>query len=227
MVNIYRYGWAESHHRDLFDFVSRLMKNLETKNNKFAEIYEIDYPLRYHERGMYSLFSISLAPMTNVILSEIPVGRRSTGEDEVGESKGRADLWCHLNDMDIIIELKRVAVGLKGENQANHKKLQSEWLALQGQYESAQEHLAEWVSGYQLGILVVFPWAQDVEVIKKWSHKDGEKFVGNIHNALGRRCKFIAKIPIPKKFRTMEVGGGNKDEFTPFVLVAGMFDKIK
>jgi|GEM_PF-5465882 len=228
MSKVEYFKWRNDHHVTLRNFIERLVSQISRRNTAYARSYRSkDYPLRYNERSMYSLFSSSVSTMTDVMLSELSVGRRSGGSKAVDDepANGRADLWCHLEGNDVVIELKRVAVGLRNEGQEDIVMVQNAWRTLCLQLENTRDSLAEWAEGFQVGLLVVFPWSQDRAYFDKWEKMKVGQFKDRVRANLDPECKFTAIIPIPKTHQIIDVGN-DRDEFTPFVMIAGIFSKI-
>jgi hypothetical protein len=179
------------------------MTRLERRNRAFAITYtnEIDYPFRYHERGLYAIFSASIASMTNIYLSELPVMRHSTVGDDLNSGNGRADFWCHYRNNDIVIELKRVPIGLRNAGAAGMNRIQAAWDSLGIQADNALSGLCEWADGYQLGLLTIIPYSLDHSIMEQSVRDLYSSFSRTILDLLGSDCKFIVKINIPKTHR--------------------------
>lgn len=227
MSKIEYFKWRDDHHTALREFIERLMAQISRRNAAYAKTYHSkDYPLRYNERSMYSLLSSSVSSMTDVMLSELSVGRRFGGsEADEKSANGRADLWCHFDGNDIVIELKRTTVGLRNEGQEDITKVRDAWWTLCHQLENTRDSLKEWAEGFQVGLLVVFPWTQDRAYFEKWKRAKGAQFKERVRANLEPECRFSATIPIPKTHQIIAVGS-DRDEFTPFVLIVGTFSKI-
>lgn len=119
-----------------------------------------DYPFRYDERRMASLYIAAVDKITPVHLSEYPVRRlrpRSDKQKSKEYSNGgtRVDLWCHYNNVDILLEFKR-SYGSPDSIEDNNRILLA-WRTLKQQLQNIKDDLDVWSNDYiRIGILTVF-----------------------------------------------------------------------
>ena len=122
------------------------------------EEYQIDYPLMYKERGLYSLFAASLVKNSQATISEMPYRRtRSKSKKKLETSSGRIDFWNWYNDTLYVIELKRVSVS--PDYLVGTRKISNAWDELEEQIESAKKYNEEIEKDDSLnciGILLVY-----------------------------------------------------------------------
>jgi hypothetical protein len=124
-----------------------------------------EHPLAYRERLMYALLSSAAVSISPIALSEMPSDRhyKKTSGHTRKAYQGRIDLWTHLveNNVDIILELKRVKVGAYNTpKKAIPKNIQRAWSSVVGQTDSLTKACISDVDlskrTISIGILVIF-----------------------------------------------------------------------
>ncbi len=119
-----------------------------------------DYPFRYDERRMASLYVAAIDKITPVHLSEYPVRRLRACSDKRKSKKysnggTRVDVWCRYKDVDILLELKR-SYGSPTLIPRNNRILKA-WEVLGQQLKDIENDVQSWSDNYlRVGILTVF-----------------------------------------------------------------------
>lgn len=173
------------------DFLTELIKGMcEGSILYFDKYHHIDpwHPLTFNERCMYTLLSTSAAKISPVIMSEVPLNRhkmKTSGYAKDGQP-GRLDLWIHLNDnCDVVLELKRVSVGIKKINEKKpSKKFQSSWgrpAGVVAQAEALTKQTKDWSDKIiRVGLLVVYGYASSKNAQKMPSDNECEDYRKNL-----------------------------------------------
>jgi hypothetical protein len=176
------------------NFLSDLVKGMcEGTTLYFDKYNHIDkwHPLTYSERCMYALLSTSAAKISPVIMPEIPLARhvkKTNGYAKDGVS-GRLDLWIHLNEkFDVVLELKRVAVGLRNVDEKEpSKKFRSAWREVITQADALTKQTKDWNEEViRVGLLVVYGYVSSKITQKIPSDDKCEEFREKLMSHIGK-----------------------------------------
>jgi hypothetical protein len=139
------------------DFLTRLVPLVIEKTCAFRDVYckeydEINYPLRYNERGLSAVFLSAVSTITDVYLSEIPVLRKTNSARKVlpkatdrrASYRGRMDCWARYRGLDFCLELKQGNLFAEKRplraGKSPRKALQTSWETLSTQVKEAKKH---------------------------------------------------------------------------------------
>jgi hypothetical protein len=182
------------------------------------------HPLTLNERAMYALLASSAAKISPIVLSEIPIARHKkakNGFQKKGEA-GRVDLWICLDDnTQIILELKRVDIGLGKDPIPVPKKLTSKWDEVVKQAEASVKHTDAWAKKtIHIGILVVYGYVSSSKKYKEFLEiSDYKKRLISAVDTLKQKASWAAIWTPPKEMRLHQeqVAGKIINELNPAV----------
>lgn len=134
---------------------------LRKSYNFYMSYDKEDYPLRYDERRMITLFASSIDDITPCHMAEYPAKRGKVltlNQDEGSKvnqhSPARIDLWCYFRDKDILIELKR---SYCTSHLPTSTRLEGAWSRLVAQIDGLEGDAKEWSYSFlRVGVLTVW-----------------------------------------------------------------------
>ncbi len=183
-------------------------------------------PLRLQERMLYSIFAASIAELTPVHLSEMPVERKQRGS--VAEP-GRTDFWAYYRNRNFFLELKRTTIGLK--TPWSEKLLKKKFARVELQTTQLQREAKTWRSNGSgqcilMGLQVILPYriraGSKEENSGKFNLEEGQLHSMDLikaAKALHKNVDFCAVWHPPThaaQFEFEPLSGGRRTEWNPY-----------
>lgn len=163
---------------------------LEGLNNQ-AAVGAWQHPLLMKERLQYSSFAQAIAQVTKLHLSEVPISRKTIGEDP---ENGRVDFWAFYRKFHILLELKRKIFGFDRIG-VNSDLLLDKLSSLHAQVKNLKKSATEWASESEgvSGAIVI-----GLETLLPYRTKTMTK--GKEKKELGQLYNDAERVSLEKKF---------------------------
>jgi hypothetical protein len=182
------------------------------------------HPLRCPERMCYSTFAASIADITPIHLSEMPISRKDRGADSAG---GRTDFWAIHKNHNFFIELKRTTIGLR--TAWTKKTLAGKFSSVEKQTKQLKSEAKTWRdngagSCVLIGLQVILPYSYrigDKETCSKhFSKIDAASHLNQLMDSarsMEKCIDFCAVWEIPAQAQYFEDDESNRIEWNPYI----------
>ncbi|MGH9440019.1 MAG: hypothetical protein ACRD22_19620 [Terriglobia bacterium] len=209
-------------------FLIRLLSQVCDQAKRYYEEDSTDYFLRFPERMMYSQFAAAIQKLTPLHASEHSISRNSKGES----SSGRADFWAYYRQHDILLELKRQSMKLRGGVET--KRIADSLALLVTQTKSLKRDAKGWGGKSALiGLEVILPYSKrrgKARAEKAFGEADPVKLSEDFRRQVlehDAKPNFVATWVPPPSMHQFETESSGEYELNPFIGFVGFVVTIR